>query len=388
MAPLYLDYQASTPMLPAVKDAMIAVLRDDYFNPHAETHLHGRWANVIVENALSNIAALLECEPYDIVFTSGATEANNFAIKCGARLNSRRRTILISAIEHKCVFEAAHALEKDGYIVKTISVDNHGYVCIDEFDKLLTDDVAIVSIMAANNEVGTIQNLSPLVKKAHKVGALFHTDAAQYLTHGGIDLSNWDIDFLSLSAHKMYGPIGIGALYISPHLNGEIEPFLHGGAQQDGRRAGTLSPLLCEGFGTAAALFKKNGDEIRKQTKRFRDLFAQRIESGLSTKLTLNGPPMEERHRGNLNIAFTPPSDELLLKLSKTVSASNGSACSTGSYSGSHVLRAIGAKHLENTSLRFGFGALLSENEVKTAAAQVLSTLQSGLVPVCKLALN
>ena len=378
MFPIYLDYQASTPLLPAIKETMIASLGKLSANPHSATHLHGREAGTVVEIARENLGELLSTEPENIIFTSGASESNNFLIKQGAALQPNRKTILISNIEHKCVFKTAYAMSNQGYNIVEIKTNKTGQVDIGHFISQLNNDVALVSIMAANNEVGTIQKLTHLIDLTHKIGALFHSDAAQYISHNHLDVTALDVDLVSLSAHKMYGPKGIGAAYIAPHIFEAIEPLIFGGGQQDGKRGGTLSPLLCCGFGEAAKQYLKHGPELRAETMSLRDRFYHQVTQVLGDSVNLIGPPLQDRHAGNLNFQFKKSSSNLLASIAPYVSASNGSACSSGQINSSHVLRAIGLNNEEaEQCIRFSFGAGLTFNDVDKAVKELISALKT-----------
>ena len=347
-------------------------------NPHSEIHLHGRESGLVVENARDQIADLIGADPNNVIFTSGATESNNFAIKQAPKLMGSRRTVLISAIEHKCVTESAYALEEQGYKIIALKVNGQGNVDYDFFRDALSEDVALVSITTANNEIGTINDTFPFIQAVHEVGGLFHSDAAQHISNSDLDVNNAYADFISFSSHKMYGPKGIGALYVAPHLYEQMEPLMHGGGQQDGKRSGTLSPLLCGGFGAAANQYLENGEEIRSKTKHLRDCFYKQLVDGLGDRIELIGPSLNERHIANLNIKFQESSVTLLGKMMPTLSASNGSACSSGEISASHVLKAIG---LSNQSaekcIRFSFGVGLTDDDVRTAANDIISAFQT-----------
>jgi len=354
------------------------MLSELHGNPHSETHLHGREANLIVETARENVANMIGADSESIIFTSGATEANNFLIRQGARLNRKRKTVLVSSLEHKCVLESAYKLAQNGYNVVKIKATTEGKVDLENYHDNLNEDVAIVSMMSANNEVGTISDISTLAEMAHKTGALFHTDAAQHISHENVDIDSWNADFISFSAHKMYGPKGIGAAYIAPNLFDEIQPLIDGGGQQDGKRSGTLSPLLCTGFGEAAVKYSKKGEQIRESTKKYRDKFYTQLKEHLSDSVILTGPTIEKRHISNLNIEFKTPSANLLGKLAPLLSASNGSACSSGQIDSSHVLQAIGlnSQRAENC-VRFSFGIGLSNDDIDTAVRAITSALKT-----------
>lgn len=378
MRPIYLDYQASTPLLPPVKEFMGNLLEGFLGNPHSETHIHGRESSLIVEQARDQIADLICAEPTNVIFTSGATESNNFALKQAPMLNPNRKTILVGSTEHKCVLESANEMKKQGYTVIALKVDNEGHVDNEHFSEMLSDDVALVSIMSANNEIGTISKITPLIDAVHSIGGLFHTDAAQHVSHSNIDVNETYADFISFSSHKMYGPKGIGAIYIAPHLHERMEPFIHGGGQQDGKRSGTLSPLLCGGFGAAAKQYIENGNQIRSRTKDLRDQFYNQLTESLGARVELVGPSISERHIGNLSIKFEKPSANLLGQIMPKLSASNGSACSSGEISASHVLKAIGLTESEaDRSVRFSFGIGLLDEEISSACKILTSAFQT-----------
>ena len=378
MPPIYLDYQASTPLLPAVKSRMSNILDSLAGNPHSQGHLHGREANLAVETARDKFAKLIGSEAENVIFTSGATESNNFLIRQGASLNGDRKTILVSSIEHKCVLETAYSLTNNGFKVIEIKTDQFGNIDTEHYETALNEDVALVSIMSANNEIGTIISLNPLIDAAHKVGALFHTDAAQFISHSDLHTNDLDADFISFSSHKMYGPIGIGAAYIAPHLFEELIPLIVGGGQQDGKRSGTLSPLLCAGFGEAANQYLKNGDEMRERTKALRDYFYNGLKNTLSSNINLVGPDLKMRHIGNLNIKFDQPASTLLGRIAPALSASNGSACSSGQIQASHVLRSIGLSDDEaENCVRFSFGIGLSIENLDQAVSAICSILKT-----------
>jgi len=377
MRPIYLDYQASTPLLPNVKDFMSNILDGFSGNPHSEVHLHGRESSLIVEQARDKLADLIGAESSNVIFTSGATESNNFAIKQAPRLKGDRRTILVSSIEHKCVLESAHELNKLGYKVVLLQVDEKGNIDTEFFNAALSEDVALVSIMTANNEIGSITKIMPLIDAVHVVGGLFHTDAAQHISHSDLDVNETYADFISFSSHKMYGPKGIGAIYIAPHLHEQTEPLIHGGGQQDGKRSGTLSPLLCGGFGEAATSYIENGSQIRSRTKYLRDSFYAKLLRGLGDRMQLIGPNLDNRHIANLCIQFETSSANILGQIMPTLSASNGSACSSGEISSSHVLREIGlTNEAANNCIRFSFGVGLLDEDIERACEALTAAFQ------------
>ena len=334
----------------------------------------------MVREAAEAIASMIGSDGNEIVFTSGATEANNLALLGLARHvpNSRRR-ILISAIEHKCVLGAAKVLSSnEGYTVETISVDSEGFVNVEELEERLDDSVLLVSVMAVNNEVGTIQNIPSISQLVRSCGALFHCDAAQ--APSAIDLGNFATytDLISLSGHKMYGPQGIGALYIRRDLHDRIEPLMYGGGQQAGLRSGTVPLPLCAGMATASEYIVVEGSDERKQIARQRDMFIELLnETGFT--IDINGPTSDHRHPGNANIRFNGfDAHDIIASLQPKLAASTGAACSSGIPEPSHVLRALGLTTQESeSSIRFSFGRFTTDDEIKNAANLVGNTLSN-----------
>lgn len=375
---IYMDYQASTPVDPRVIEAMTPFWRVHPGNPHATDHAFGWAAARAVEQAGEQVARAIAADADEIIFTSGATEANNLAILgAAARAPRERRRIIISAIEHKSVIAAAHAAAKrNGFRVDTIPVDKEGFVQPDAMRQRLADDVLLVSVMAVNNEIGTIQPVAELAEIAHSFGALFHTDATQALTAGDFDVQSTNADFASLSAHKLYGPKGIGALYIRRDLHRHVEAQIHGGGQQQSLRAGTLPVPLCVGFGTATGLLT-HADSERQQVRELRDEFVRQLVNAFPA-LTLNGPTTTNRHPGNANILFPGiEADVLLASLQPHIAASTGSACTSGTIEPSHVLRAIGLSEEEaNASIRFSIGRYTTHGEIISAVEKIACAVQ------------
>ncbi len=374
---IYLDYQASTPVDPRVTAAMAPYFFDHPGNPHASDHAVGWNAHRAIQVAADRIASAIGADADEIIFTSGATEANNLAILGTAlRAPKNRRRIIISSIEHLCVIAAAHAAAtRLGFVIDTIPVDSEGIVRLDALKKLLADDVLLVSVMAVNNEIGTIEPVSKIAAMSHEVGALFHTDAVQALTTNPLDISDLGVDLLSLSAHKLYGPKGIGALYIRREIQRQIEPLIYGGGQQNGLRSGTLPVPLCVGFAEAVKLLSsENAAEERMTVARLRDGFIAALSSA-GLVFDINGPSGILRHVGNANIRFDNcDAHQLLQSLQPKVAASTGSACTSGTPEPSHVLRAIGLSvDQANQSIRFSFGRFSNEDDV-VIAAQLIAT--------------
>lgn len=368
-APIYLDYQATTPLDPDVRDAMMPFLQGRFGNPHSE-HALGWDAAKAVEDARSAVAELIGAGHGEIILTSGATEANNLGL-LGAAGRTKRRHILVSAIEHKSVLAPATALAEQGFEVEITPVQANGIVDLECLARSIRPDTALVSVMAANNEIGTLQPLREIGALCGEAGALFHTDAAQLAGKLPIDVEAIGIDLLSLSAHKFYGPKGIGALFIAGDVRPQIAPIIHGGGQQDGMRAGTLAPMLCAGLAAAAekALVEQAKDESHARALKSRLL--SQLKHGLP-RVELNGSDTCSIS-GCLNIRI-PGIDAhaLLMMLQAELAASVGSACNTGMIEPSYVLGAIGLKPDEaSASLRLGFGRFTTIDDIDQAAALI-----------------
>ncbi len=372
---IYADYQATTPADPRVLAAMEPYWRDSFGNPHSSDHVMGWDAEGAVIDAAASIAALIGADASEIVFTSGATEANNLAILGLARRAPRgRRRILASAIEHKSVLAAARALEeREGFTVELIPVDHDGLVRSDELREQLSDDVLLVSMMAVNNEIGTVQNISDIAELSRAHNTLLHCDAAQAPCGMDVcDLADF-ADLLSLSGHKIYGPKGIGALYVRHGLEHCLEPMIYGGEQQGGLRSGTVPVPLCVGMGCAAELITgEAGTEERQRIAQLRDTFINGLPN-----VILNGPNGTTRHPGNVNVQFPGTNaQDLLASMQPMLAASTGSACASGIPEPSHVLRAIGLSTEEaDSSVRFSFGRFSSTVDVGIIAAALRDTL-------------
>lgn len=379
---LYLDYQASTPTDERVLESMLPYFREYAGNPHSSEHSVGWRNSQSVSDASAAVATLIGAGKDEIIFTSGATEANNLALLGLGRGQNEcdRHRFLISAIEHKCVLAVMRVLkEQFGYAVDILPVDKQGRVSVDTLEAALGKDVLAVSIMAVNNEIGTIQDIKKLSRVARYAGAIFHCDAAQAplaMDLGGIAQH---VDLLSLSAHKMYGPQGIGALYIRRDLKSQIEPLVHGGGQQDGLRSGTVPVPLCVGMGTAAKLLSgKLGEISRSKLCARRDYFVEKL-STLNRGISLNGPTQECRHPGNANVLFYGYSaQEILSVVQPRLAASTGSACTSGIPEPSHVLKAIGLSAEETeSSIRFSVGLETSDDELDYAVGIIDSALKT-----------
>ena len=378
---IYADYQATTPADPRVVEAMAPYWNKEFGNPHSSDHIVGWDALKAVSNAAETVARLIGSDADEVIFTSGATEANNLALfGLAGRAPSSRNRILVSAIEHKCVLAAARALaEQKGFVIERIPVSESGAIDLPELEETLDDSVLAVSIMAVNNEIGTIQDISKISAMLRRHGILFHCDAAQAPCAMDMhDISN-AADLVSLSGHKMYGPQGIGALYVRRGLQDDIEPLIHGGGQQNGLRSGTVPVALCAGLAAASAIM--NSSEAAAERERvasLRDKFLQLLE-GSGFPIAVNGPVSGRRHPGNANIQFLGfGAHDLLNAMQPEVAASTGAACSSGVSEFSHVLSAIGLDENQSaSSARFSFGRFTTEENVEQAVSVVVEKLES-----------
>ena len=330
---IYADYQATTPVDPWVVERMAPHWRESFGNPHSSDHIVGWQAAKAVARSKTAVARLIGADPDEIIFTSGATEANNLALfGLARRAPPGQRGILIGATEHKCVLAAARALaEREGFTVEHIPVDHKGFTDLDALEERLDETTLVVSIMAVNNEVGTIQDIPRIAEIVSNRGVLFHCDAAQAPCAMDMTEMTTHADLISLSGHKMYGPQGIGALYIRQDVQERVEPIIYGGGQQNDLRSGTVPVPLCVGMAAAAEILQTDeGEEERKRVARQRDTFWGLLLNSGHT-VGMNGPKGERRHPGNANIAFCGfEAQEILGALQPKLAASTGSACTSG----------------------------------------------------------
>jgi len=365
--PVYLDMQATTPLDPRVLDAMMPHLVSQYGNPHSRTHLYGWDSEASVEHARSQLAALINADPKEIVFTSGATESNNMALKGVAHFyRAKKRHIVTTQTEHKCVLDSCRYLQQNGFDVTYLPVDKEGIIELEELERALRDDTALVSIMAVNNEIGVVQPLKEAAELCRKRGVFFHTDAAQAVGKMPVDVKELGVDLMSISAHKLYGPKGVGAIYVRRRPRVRLEPIIHGGGQERGLRSGTLAPALVVGLGAAADVASR---EMQRDAARVEKL-SRRLLDGICKQLThvqLNGSATK-RYAGNLNLSFAYVEGESLLMALKNIAVSSGSACTSASLEPSYVLRALGVDDdMAHTSIRFGLGRFSTQREVDFA---------------------
>lgn len=360
---IYMDYAATTYIKKEVIEAMMPYLTEYYANPSSVYNMSNN-LKIVIDEAKEEIADFIGATPEEVFFTSGGTEGNNWAIKGIAYANEEKgKHIITSSIEHPAVLNSCKYLKEKGFEITFLPVDSYGKVDLEKLEKSIRNDTILVSIMAANNEIGTIQDIKSIgeICKRHKV--LFHTDAVQALGQIPINVEEMGIDLMTITAHKIYGPKGIGALYIKKGT--KIENILHGGSQERGKRPGTENTLAIVGFKKAVSLLKENGLEESKRIEKLRDKFIKGLLQIENTKI--NGAMGKERLKGNVNVSFKNIDGELLLMLldREGIYASAGSACSAGSIDASHVLVALGLEDefLKGT-IRFTLGARNTEEEV------------------------
>ena len=373
--PIYLDYQATTPTDPRVVDAMLPYFTQKFGNPHSRNHGYGWEAEEAVETAREQVAAIINADPREIIFTSGATESNNLALKGVMHFHKAKKDHLITCVtEHKCVLDSARHLELEGFEVTYLPVKPDGLIDLEVLAAAITPRTALVSIMAANNEIGVIQPLAEIGALCRARGVYFHTDAAQAIGKIPMDVEAMKIDLMSISGHKIYGPKGIGALYVRRKPRVRLEAMIHGGGQERGMRSGTLATPLIVGLGEACAIAEKEMPEEAKRLEALRD----RLYRGITEKLPevyLNGD-LAHRLPGNLNLSFAYVEGEGLMMGIKDLAVSSGSACTSASLEPSYVLRALGVnEELAHTSIRFGLGRFTTVDEIDMAVEQVVSAV-------------
>jgi len=370
--PIYLDYQATTPMDPRVLEAMMPYFTHKFGNPGSRSHAYGWEAEEAVEKARGQIAKLIGADEKEVIYTSGATESNNLAIRGVAEFYKDRKNHIITTVtEHKCVLDTCRHLEQQGFEVTYLPVQKNGLLDLDVLRAAITDKTVLVSVMAVNNEIGVIQPLAEIGKICRERKVFFHTDAAQAVGKIPLDVEAMNIDLMSISGHKIYGPKGIGALYVRRKPRVRLVAMIYGGGQERGFRSGTLPTPLCVGLGEACEIAMK---EMGAEAKRLAKL-QERMLRGLQAKLAeiyVNGD-LEQRIPGNLNISFAYVEGESLMMGIKGLSVSSGSACTSASLEPSYVLRALGVdEELAHTSLRIGLGRFTTEHEVDTAVEELV----------------
>lgn len=374
--PIYLDNHSTTRVDPRVVEAMLPYFTEKYGNAASRHHSFGWEAEEAVKNARGHIAGLIGADSREIVFTSGATESNNLAIKGAAAMYRHQGTHIITVVtEHHAVLDPCRRLEREGFKVTFLPVDRFGQVTVQQVSEAITDQTILVSIMAANNEIGNLQPVMEIGKLCKDNKIIFHSDAVQAVGKVLVDVEKMNVDLLSLTAHKMYGPKGLGALYVrrrNPRVR--LEPMMDGGGHEGGLRSGTLPVPNIVGFGKACELCHH---EMDLESRRLRDL-RDRLHGGITKRLTevfLNGHPTE-RLPGNLNLSFAGIHGEALLMSLKNLAVSSGSACTSANVEPSYVLRALGiSDDLAHASIRFGLGRFNTEWEVDWAIEEITNAV-------------
>lgn len=363
IAPIYLDYSATTPVDPRVVDALLPFLREDFGNPASRSHAYGWKAEEAVETARQQVADLVGCDPKELVWTSGATESINLAIKGAAHFyKDKGRHVITVKTEHKATLDTCRELEREGFEVTYLDVQADGLIDFAAFEAAVRPDTILVSIMFVNNEIGVIQDIPKIGEFCRARGIILHVDSAQATGKVQIDLQSLKVDLMSFSAHKTYGPKGIGALFVRRKPRIRLEPLIHGGGHERGMRSGTLPTHQIVGMGAAFALART---EMATENERIR-MLRDRLWKGLSEieAVYLNGD-LEARVPHNLNVSFNYVEGESLLMAIKDIAVSSGSACTSASLEPSYVLRALGrSDELAHSSIRFSIGRYTTEADV------------------------
>jgi cysteine desulfurase len=364
--PIYLDYSATTPVDPRVAEQMIPYLTEKFGNPASRSHAYGWEAEKAVEQARADVAGLVNADPKEIAWTSGATESNNLAIKGAAHFYKGKGKHLITVkTEHKAVLDTMRELERHGFEVTYLDPEPNGLLDLNKFVAAMRPDTLLASVMHVNNEIGVIQDIEKLGEICRARGVLFHVDAAQSAGKVPIDLSKLKVDLMSFSAHKIYGPKGIGALYVRRKPRVRIEAQMHGGGHERGMRSGTLATHQIVGMGTA---YKLAAEEMAAENERIR-MLRDKLWAGISTmeEVYLNGN-MQKRVPHNLNVSFNFVEGESLMMAIKDLAVSSGSACTSASLEPSYVLKALGhSDELAHSSIRFSIGRFTTEEEIDYA---------------------
>ncbi|CAD5371968.1 cysteine desulfurase (tRNA sulfurtransferase), PLP-dependent [Rubrivivax sp. A210] len=372
--PIYLDYAATTPVDPRVVQQMLPFLCEQFGNPASRSHAYGWAAEEAVEAARGDVAALIGADPREIAWTSGATESNNLAIKGAAQFHQARGKHLITLkTEHKAVLDTMRELERAGFEVSYLDVKEDGLLDLELLRAALQPDTILVSVMAVNNEIGVVQDMAAIGALCRSRGVLFHVDAAQASGKIAIDLATLPVDLMSLSAHKTYGPKGIGALYVRRKPRVRIEAQMHGGGHERGMRSGTLPTHQIVGMGAAYRLAREHMAVENERIRMLRDRLLAGLQALPETRI--NGS-LEQRVPHNLNISFQYVEGESLLMGMKGIAVSSGSACTSASLEPSYVLRALGlSDEVAHSSIRFSIGRNTTEAEIDAAIAQVSATV-------------
>jgi len=375
--PIYMDNHATTPLDPRVLEAMMPYLTDQFGNAASRNHKFGWEAEQAVESARKEIAALIGADPREIVFTSGATESDNLAVKGVAWMYREKGDHIITCVtEHKAILDTCKHLEKEGFRVTFLPVDNKGFVNLDDIRNAITDKTILISIMTANNEVGVVQDIKAIGKLARERGVIFHTDAVQAVGKIPFNVNEMNVDIASLSAHKLYGPKGVGALYVrrrNPRVL--LTPIIDGGGHERGMRSGTLNVPGIVGFAKATQIARENLANESAEMFRLREKLRATLERELD-EVYINGD-LQQRLPGNLNMSFAYVEGESLLMGINDIAVSSGSACTSASLEPSYILKALGVgEDLAHTSIRFGIGRFNTEEEVDYVAARVIEVVR------------
>lgn len=372
--PVYLDYAATTPVDKRVAEKMIPYLTETFGNPASNSHAFGWEAEEVVEKARADIAALINADSKEIVFTSGATESDNLAIKGAANFYKTKGKHLITVkTEHKAVLDTMRELERQGFEVTYLGVQENGLIDLEELKAAIRDDTILISVMWANNEIGVVQDIPAIGEICRERKIVFHVDAAQACGKVPVDVEAAKIDLLSMSAHKVYGPKGIGALYVRRKPRVRLEAQMHGGGHERGFRSGTLPTHQIVGMGEAFRIAKEELEQDMAHYRKLRDIFLKGIE-GIE-EVYINGD-LGHRAPNNLNVSFNFVEGESLIMAVKELAVSSGSACTSASLEPSYVLRALGRNdELAHSSLRITFGRMTSEEEVQFAAELIKSKI-------------
>ena len=374
--PIYLDYQSTTPIDPRVIDVMLKTMQNDFGNPHSRSHAYGWRAEELVEISRNQVAKVINANEKEIFFTSGATESNNLAIKGVANFykNNQKNHIITLATEHKCVINSCRDLEQEGFNITFLPVQKNGLIDLNKLKQAITKQTALVSVMAINNEIGVIQPLAEIGKICRENQVFFHTDCAQAFGKIPLDVEAMNIDLMSISGHKIYGPKGIGAIFIRRKPRVRIKPLFSGGGQERGIRSGTVPTSLAVGLGKASEIaIQEMHQDLQKITK-----LSQKFSSAINnlTYVYLNGDS-QNRYPGNLNFSFAGIEGESMIMAIKDLAVSSGSACTSASLEPSYVLYALGVgADLAHTSIRFGLGRFTTEEEIDFAINLITSKVQ------------
>jgi len=364
--PIYMDYSATTPIDPRVADKMIPFLREQFGNPASRSHAYGWSAEAAVEEARANVAALVGADPREIIWTSGATESNNLAIKGAAHFyQSKGKHIITVKTEHKAVLDTVRELEREGFEATYLEPQENGLITLEQLEAAMRPDTILVSVMLVNNEIGVVQPIKEIGELCRSKGIIFHSDAAQATGKVHINLAELKVDLMSFSAHKTYGPKGIGALYVRRKPRVRLEAQMHGGGHERGLRSGTLAPHQIVGMGEAFRIAREEMDSELAKTKALRD----RLAKGLMEieEVYVNGD-MDNRVPHNLNVSFNFVEGESLIMAVKDIAVSSGSACTSASLEPSYVLRALGrSDELAHSSIRFTIGRFTTEEDIDFA---------------------